>query len=194
MRGKTYELVICSMFIGFMAVGANVSPYLTIGGVPITLQLLFALLAGGILGSRLGAISMIGYMMIGLIGAPVFAQFKAGFGSLLSPTFGFILSFILVAYISGKIIEHSHTPTRLTFLLASFSGLLLNYLIGTNYMYMALRFWAEAPESFSYVMAWSWMLLYIPLDVVIVIFSALILPRLHTSLKHRVPIRIHTVK
>ncbi|WP_110111927.1 biotin transporter BioY [Bacillus sp. CGMCC 1.16541] len=187
MRGKTYELVICSMFIGFMAVGANISPYLTIGGVPITLQLLVALLAGGMLGSRLGAFAMAAYMFTGLVGAPIFAQFKGGVGSLLSPTFGFIVSFIFVAYISGKIIEQSPNPKKRHFLFASFAGLFLNYIIGTNYMYVVLRFWAEAPEAFNYIMAWSWMLLYIPLDLLVAISSAFILPRLHTALKRYAP-------
>lgn len=38
---KPKELVLCGMFVALMAVGANVSPYLTIGGVPVTLQLMF---------------------------------------------------------------------------------------------------------------------------------------------------------
>lgn len=44
-------------------------------------------------------------MLIGLAGAPVFARFGGGFGQILSPTFGFILTFILVAFIAGLIIE-----------------------------------------------------------------------------------------
>src|SRR5699024_12851678 len=81
------------------------SPFLVVGGVPITVQTFFAVLAGLVLGSRVGAFSMFVYMMLGLVGAPVFAQFKGGMGMLLSPTFGFILSFILIAYVAGKIRE-----------------------------------------------------------------------------------------
>lgn len=42
------EMVICALFAALMAIGANVSPMLMIGGVPVTLQLLFAILAGGL--------------------------------------------------------------------------------------------------------------------------------------------------
>src|SRR5690625_3816427 len=58
---------------------------------------IFAVLAGIVLGSRLGAFSMFVYMMLGLVGAPIFAQFKGGTAVLFSPTIGFSLSFIIVA-------------------------------------------------------------------------------------------------
>ncbi|MBO1001647.1 hypothetical protein [Pseudogracilibacillus auburnensis] len=48
---KTKPLILYGLFVALMGVGANVSSFLTIGGVPITLQLLFAILAGGVLGS-----------------------------------------------------------------------------------------------------------------------------------------------
>src|SRR5699024_12066028 len=95
-----------AMFVALTAIGANITsivPFLVVGGVPITLQTFFAVLAGLVLGSRVGAFSMFVYMMLGLVGAPVFAQFKGGMGMLLSPTFGFIVSFILIEYVAGII-------------------------------------------------------------------------------------------
>lgn len=99
---KTQDLVLCGLFAALMGIGANLSPFLMIGSVPITLQLLFAILAGAVLGSRKGSIAMLVYVFVGLIGAPVFAQFKGGPAQLLSPTFGFVLSFVAVAYVAGK--------------------------------------------------------------------------------------------
>ena len=90
------SLVYSGMFAALMMIGANITafaPFLVVGGVPITLQTFFAILAGLLLGSRLGAISMTVYMFIGLAGAPVFAKFSGGFGQIISPTFGFIVSF-----------------------------------------------------------------------------------------------------
>ena len=75
------SLVYSGMFAALMMIGANITafaPFLTVGGVPITLQTFFAILAGLILGSRLGAISMTVYMFLGLTGAPVFAKFGGG--------------------------------------------------------------------------------------------------------------------
>lgn len=123
--------------------------------MPITLQTFFAILAGAILGSRLGAITMAVYAFAGLAGAPVFSKFGGGFASLLSPTFGFILSFILTAYVTGKLIEKKKSvPVYIT---AALIGMVINYVFGTNWMYMAYKLWFTAPEGFTYKMAWLWM-------------------------------------
>ncbi|MFP3488364.1 biotin transporter BioY, partial [Staphylococcus sp. SIMBA_130] len=67
---KTIDLVYAGMFAALMAVGANIAQFLVVGGVPITLQTFFAILAGLLLASRLGSISMIVYTLVGLAGAP----------------------------------------------------------------------------------------------------------------------------
>ncbi|WP_282137086.1 biotin transporter BioY [Rossellomorea aquimaris] len=175
--GKTREMVLCGLFAALMAVGANVAPFLMIGGVPVTLQLMFAIIAGGMLGSRVGAKAMTVYLALGLVGAPVFAQFKGGPSSLLSPTFGFILSFIAVALAVGIILERNRTFGG--YLTAGILALLLNYIIGTNFMYLALTFWAEAPGGFSYTVAWGWMVAYLPLDIVVTAVSLVVLQRLY---------------
>ncbi|WP_299744792.1 biotin transporter BioY [Rossellomorea sp. y25] len=181
--GKTREMVLCGLFAALMAVGANVSPFLMIGGVPVTLQLVFAIIAGGVLGSRVGAKAMTVYLALGLVGAPVFAQFKGGPSSLFSPTFGFILSFIVVAFAVGIVLERKRTFGG--YLIAGILALLLNYIIGTNFMYLALTFWAEAPDGFSYTVAWGWMVAYLPLDVVVTVVSMVVLQRLYKVVPSR---------
>ncbi|MBF0708840.1 biotin transporter BioY [Alkalihalobacillus hwajinpoensis] len=178
---KTIDLVYAGMFAALMAVGANIAQFLVVGGVPITLQTFFAILAGLLLGSRLGAISLTVYAFVGLAGAPVFAQFTGGPAVLFKPTFGFILSYILVAYVAGKIVESKSKPTMRTFMIASFTGFILNYVLGTNYMYFAYKFWAEAPEGFTYGMAWMWMVAPLPKDVILSIVAALISPRIYSA-------------
>lgn len=178
---KIKEMVICALFAALMTIGANVSPMLMIGGVPITLQLLFAILAGGLLGKRLGSIAMIVYLCLGLVGAPVFAQFKGGITSLLSPTFGYVISFIFVAYIVGVFFE-SQKRSLIRYFGVGFIAIFLNYLIGTNYMYFAYTFWGEVPEGFSYIVAWSWMAAYLPLDIGVTVLSLVMIPRLERAL------------
>lgn len=178
---KAKEIVVCALFAALMGVGANVSPFLTIGGVPVTLQLLFAVLAGGLLGSRLGSIAMSAYVFIGLAGAPVFAQFKGGLGSVISPTFGYVISFIFVAYIVGKSLER--IPSWMGYLMAGVLAIVINYVIGTNFMYFVYVYWVEAPASFSYVVAWSWMVAYLPLDIGATVLSLVLIPRLQKAIK-----------
>ena len=103
-HSRTLQLVHIAMFAALMAIGANIASFLVIGGVPITLQTFFAILAGILLGSRIGAISMIVYAFIGLAGVPVFAKFSGGMDTLISPTFGFILSYIFAAFVVGLIV------------------------------------------------------------------------------------------
>lgn len=181
---RAVDLTFMALFAALMGVGANIAQFLVVGGVPITLQTFFAIMAGAILGSRLGTLSMILYIFIGLVGAPVFAQFTAGPVILIKPTFGFILSYILVTYVVGKIIESVKNPTFPRFLIACFIGLIINYLIGTNYMYFAYKFWADAPEGFTYGLAWLWMLPPLPKDIILTAFTAVIAPRIYRAI-HR---------
>src|SRR5690625_1669229 len=91
LKGVHFVLTLGSLFVALTAVGANITsiaPFMVVGGVPITLQTFFAILAGTVLGSRLGAFSMFVYMMLGLAGAPVFAQFKGGVAITLFPKIG----------------------------------------------------------------------------------------------------------
>jgi biotin transport system substrate-specific component len=180
---RTVDLTYVSIFVALMAIGANITswlPFMRIGDVPITLQTFFCVLAGAVLGSRLGALAMTVYALLGLVGAPVFAQFKGGLGVLFSPTFGFILSFILAAYITGKIIEKRGAVKF--FYIAAVAGMVVNYVVGTNIMYVAYKLWAAAPEGFSYSMAWLWMMFPLPKDLVLSLFAATLAIRLRRTL------------
>ncbi|MGV2939097.1 biotin transporter BioY [Mesobacillus sp. LC4] len=182
MKFKALDLTLASMFVGLMAIGANITsfvPFMVVGGVPITLQTFFAILAGIILGSRLGAISMTVYALVGLVGVPIFARFGAGFSTIISPTFGFILSFILTAYVVGKIVEKNRTLSA--FVIASLIGLVINYVFGTNWMYFAYKFWAAAPEGFTYKMAWLWMVAPLPKDIILAVFAGMMGHRLEKT-------------
>ncbi|WP_432362255.1 biotin transporter BioY [Sporosarcina sp. UB5] len=180
------SLVYCGMFAALMMIGANITsfvPFLVVGGVPITLQTFFAVLAGLLLGSRLGAISMTVYMVVGLAGAPVFAKFHGGFGAILLPTFGFIVSFILVAYVVGKIVE-KYGSLR-SYIVAGLVGLVVNYVFGTNWMYAAFKLWSAAPEAFSYAVAWAWMVPPLPKDILLSILAGIFGHRMYRVLKVR---------
>ncbi|MCJ1909895.1 biotin transporter BioY [Planococcus ruber] len=170
-HSKTLHLIHIAMFSALMAIGANISAFLIIGGVPITLQTFFAILAGILLGSRMGAISMVVYAFIGLAGVPVFAGFSGGMDTLISPTFGFIVSFVFVAYIAGMVVKKF--PSRTGFIAAALVGTAVNYLIGTNWMYAAYKLWFSAPEGFTYQLAWAWMAVPLPKDLILAVLAGL---------------------
>ncbi len=80
--------------------------------VPFTLQLLFVLLAGALLGARLGAASQLLYVLLGALGAPLFA-FGGGPAYLLGPTGGYLLAFPLAAWAVGALAPRSGGAGRL---------------------------------------------------------------------------------
>lgn len=83
------------------ALGAQVAVWLPWTAVPVTLQPLFVILAGAMLGPRLGALSMGAYVVAGAMGAPVFASGGAGLPWLLGPTGGYLLAAPVAAFVAG---------------------------------------------------------------------------------------------
>jgi biotin transport system substrate-specific component len=184
MKLRTTELTAAAMFVALMAVGANITsiaPFMVVGGVPITLQTFFAILAGVVLGSRLGAIAMMVYAFVGLVGVPVFAQFGGGFGTFLKPTFGFIVSYVFTAFVTGYIIEKMKNTVGV-FAFAALVGMVINYLFGTNWMYAAYKIWAAAPDGFTYKMAWLWMVVPLPKDIILAILAGVMGLRIKRTL------------
>ncbi|MEW9502117.1 biotin transporter BioY [Jeotgalibacillus marinus] len=172
-KSPLHGMILASLFAALMAIGANITsivPILVIGNVPITLQTVVCLLAGILLGKKWGPIAMIIYLMVGLAGMPVFAQMSGGVGTIISPTFGFLLSYIVVAWVTGLITEKK--KTFMILLIASLIGTVINYGIGTNWMYIAYKLWFSAPDGFTYTMAWIWMLPPLPKDIVLTFVAA----------------------
>ena len=95
-------------FTGMFTAIISVLSILTIPtpwGVPFTLQTFAIALAGFVLGKKYGTISVALYVLLGLIGVPVYAGMKAGPGVLFGATGGYIFGFILMAFFSGLAME-----------------------------------------------------------------------------------------
>ncbi|WP_163527584.1 biotin transporter BioY [Halobacillus ihumii] len=185
-----YEITIGALFVALMAIGSNITafaPFLSIMNVPLTLQTFIAILAGIILGSRLGFFSMFVYTVLGLIGAPVFAGFKGGIGSLFMPTFGFILSFMVLAFAVGKMVENRRSFS--VYIIAAIVGLVLNYLVGVNWMYTALHLWVGEGSGIGYAIAWTSMTPFLVKDSALAVLAAVFAYRLEKGVLHRTPLR-----
>ncbi|WP_298200806.1 biotin transporter BioY [Desulfosporosinus sp.] len=96
-------MVYASMFGALTAAGSLIT--IPMQPVPITLQTLFTGLAGVLLGGYAGALSQVVYVLLGVIGLPVFSGGKAGLGTLMGPTGGYLIGFIVAAYVIGKMVE-----------------------------------------------------------------------------------------
>ena len=92
---STVSMVLCGMFAALVAIGAFIQipvPYMDY----FTLQFFFVLLAGLILGADKGAISVGCYVLLGLVGVPIFAA-GGGIGYIFRPSFGYLVGFIVSA-------------------------------------------------------------------------------------------------
>ena len=123
-------MILASMFGAATAAGAYIMIPLPL--VPITLQTLFLNLAAALLGGGLGALSQVVYVLIGIIGLPVFAGGKAGFGVLLGPTGGYLIGFIISAYVVGKLIEIRGRPGFVWTACAMVIGMIVIYACGVT--------------------------------------------------------------
>lgn len=123
------QMVYASMFGALTAIGAFI--VIPLQPVPITLQTLFTGLAGVLLGGYAGALSQIIYVILGIIGLPVFAGGQAGFGTLLGPAGGYLIGFIAAAYVIGKMVESKREAGLAWIVLSLIIGDLVIYTLGT---------------------------------------------------------------
>jgi len=101
------ELTAAGLFAALTAVAAVIT--IPMPFVPFTLQVLVTLLSGAVLGARAGALSQAVYVLMGAIGLPVFAGRNGGVQALAGPTGGYLLGFILAAWVVGRLFERSST-------------------------------------------------------------------------------------
>jgi len=114
------KMVFASLFAALTAAGAYIQVPIPFSPVPATLQVFFVLLAGSMLKSKWGSMSMVVYTLLGIAGLPVFAGGSSGIGVLLGPTGGYIFGFILAAFLMGKLAERAERAGK--------SGLAVNAL------------------------------------------------------------------
>jgi biotin transporter BioY len=100
-----------------------------IGVVPITMQTLVVLLSGLLFGSRIGAGSQLAYLVAGLSGVPWFSR-GGGMSYVMSPTFGYLLGFVVAAYAVGKLAERGWDRKIIGAIAAMLVGSALIYLFG----------------------------------------------------------------
>lgn len=138
MNLKARDIILISMFAALTAVGAFIRIPLPL--VPFTLQYFFCALGAILLGAKRGALSQVLYVLIGLIGIPVFTQ-GGGPQYILKPTFGYLLGFIVGAYIIGKISEEFKEFNVKNIFMACTLGLGVIYIFGLIYMYIIMNFY-----------------------------------------------------
>ena len=146
---------------------------LPIGPVPISLTNLVIYFSLYLLGWKLGTLSYVIYLLIGLVGVPVFSGFTAGPAKLFGPTGGYLIGFIPMAIIAGIVID-KYTEKWLLCLLAMIIGTIVCYALGTTWL---------AYEAKMDMMAalWAGVIPFIPGDLVKMALAILIAPKIRAQ-------------
>ena len=119
------------------AAAAQISVPLPFTPVPFTFQPMVVLLGGALLGPRLGAVSQVLYLALGLAGAPVFAAstvLPQGPARLLGPTGGYLMAYPFAAYVTGWLAERGFDRRYFTAVLAMGAGLAVVFLFGVLWL------------------------------------------------------------
>ncbi|MCB2298289.1 biotin transporter BioY [Clostridium tagluense] len=184
MKLSTRDLIITALFTSLTAVGGFIS--IPIGPIPVTLQTLFVVLSGLILGAKLGALSQITYVILGLIGVPIFASGTGGLTAVVSPTFGFLLSFIVAAYVIGKLTEKNKSLSKIIFSVVS--GSFIIYIIGVPYFYFIFTNYLGKSINFYAALKYA-CIPFIPGDIIkaiiAIILAKQLIPRLSKYLNSK---------
>jgi biotin transport system substrate-specific component len=167
------RLALIALFAALTAVSAFIR--IPLWPVPITMQTFFVILSGLVLGASGGAMSQTIYILVGLMGLPVFSG-GGGPSYLMNPSMGYLIGFILAPVAVGLSARH-RALTWKTVLAASLLGSLMIYIVGVPYLAGYLHFVLQKPEAVGMAVK-TGLLLFLPGDILKCVALTLIVPRL----------------
>lgn len=170
---STQDMVLCGVFTTLIAVGAFIKVPVPV--VPFTLQFLFTMLAGLLLGGRKGAMSVGVYILLGLVGLPIFAE-GGGFWYILKPSFGYLLGFMLAAYVTGRMVERKQKLLTGWVIAVNFLGLFIVYAAGMVYYYVICNYVIDTPIAIGPLFLYCFVLA-VPGDICLCILAAVLTVR-----------------
>lgn len=133
-RSRVRDAVAIVGFALLTAVAAQISIPLGFTPVPLTGQTFAVLLAGGVLGSRRGGLSMLLYVALGAIGLPFYADGAGGWTAATGATAGYLVGFIVAAIVVGLMAEHGQDRKLSTSIPAFIAGTMIIYAIGAGWL------------------------------------------------------------
>lgn len=174
MKLSTRRVAQLAVMVALLVIGAYVS--VPLRPVPVTLQTMFVVLTPLLFGS-LAPVAVVAYLLLGLIGLPVFAGGASGLVALSGPTGGFLVGFLLASAVVGIVADHWRWTSPTRDLLLAEGALVLIYAPGVLWMLHVLLLSGSAART-----ALLALLPVLLLDVVKMAVAAAIAPPLRTAL------------
>ena len=165
---KTKNLAYCALFTALIAVGAFIRVPVPV--VPFTLQYLFTMLAG---------------LLLGLAGLPIFTQ-GGGFWYVFQPSFGYLIGFCVGTFVTGWLaqrLEQAGKNTVGRYLLANLAGLAVVYAMGMVYYYIICNYVINTPIALWPLFLYCF-LLAVPGDLCLSVLGAVLVKRVKPALSH----------
>lgn len=190
-RLSARDLALVAVFVGIMAALGLVPAFYPFGSaVPITAQSMGAMLAGGILGARRGALSMLVFLVLVAVGLPLLSGGRGGLGVFASPSVGFLVGFPVAAYVVGLLSEAGRSAYTLT------RGVLANVLGGVVALYvlgvLGIALVGRVGLDTAFTSVW----VFLPGDAIKAVVAALVARGVHAGypglLGDRRPVRERT--
>ncbi len=160
-----------AIFVALMVVGSYIEiPFYP---TPLTFQTVIAVLAGLLLGWKKGTVSIAVYVFMGLVCyIPVFADHSlAGFGYVVKVTFGYIIGFVVAAFVAGFIVRGEGVPFW-RYIVASVAAFIANYAIGIPYFAVAWHLLYGNVKLGEVIVTYN--LLYMPKDLLLCLLAAVL--------------------
>lgn len=181
---NTYNLVLCGLCAAITCVLAPLSIPLA-GGVPISLATFAVMLAGVLLGGKMGAVSQLVYLLLGAVGLPVFAGWTGGADKIFGMTGGYLVGYIPLAWLTGLIYRKWGSRARMSvritiMILAMAVGNIALYVLGTAWFMVVTGMTLEASLA-------ACVIPFIPGNFIKMAAVAIIAPPIESAIRRTTP-------
>lgn len=166
----TYQLTLTAVMAAVICVLGPISMAIPISPVPISLASMAVYLAVTVLGMKLGTLSCLIYLLLGLVGLPVFAGGSAGAAKLFGPTGGYLVGYLFLALIAGAFVGR-YTENKWK----SIAFAALGMVLGTMVLYALGTAWLAYSAGMDFQAAlWAGVIPFIPGDLVKMVIAVLL--------------------
>ena len=165
----TYQLTLTAVMAAVICVLGPISIAIPVSPVPISLGSMAVYLAVTVLGMKLGTLSCLIYLLLGLVGLPVFAGGSAGAAKLFGPTGGYLIGYLFLALIAGAFVGRFAENKWKNIAFAA-----LGMILGTIVLYALGTAWLAYSAGMDFQAArWAGVIPFIPGDLVKMVIAVL---------------------
>ncbi|UTB79698.1 biotin transporter BioY [Staphylococcus carnosus] len=176
---KTRELFLISLFTALTIISSML--HFTLGPIPFSLQIVIVFIVAHLFSVKVAFWSQALYVIMGLIGLPVFAS-GGGLFYVIKPTFGFLIGFIVAALVMSLLKQRLTTNNFINTFAINMVGTVIIYIFGCVYFYFIMNFVANTPITVSQTFT-SIVLLSAPGDIILGGVTTILILRLEKIMK-----------